>query len=658
LKLEIRNLQSSSSYEIDPEGAVLGREGSKADIILRDQAVSKKHAKIYEKNGRWYLEDLASSNGTFIDNRRITEPVVLSPGSIFALSENQFEVVRVINGRDDHAQSLDRDTEQQDSRLGGIDDLPPLGMSPPQDDDKRSSRQMPKNQSARSNNSEADDLPPPGGEAKGIGYFFIAVPKAIAFYMGAIPIMLFNPIGTIRRSAEEQKFPPMGRMELIAYALPPMVFLNLLGVIASAIVQLVYVGVGAMLSTLIAGSLVGAISAVIGSAVTGFIWHPFLNWLINFLKGESDEKSRTNYFICTYTAMALYGLPAAVTALMTVLMRIPYVGGFFGIVPPLINLAATGISLFVLFTWMKAFNVVAWVPKVIMVLGLLAVLGTGVGLVQAVIGAIKGLGGGGGSVAVASGDVEAAKKAAEAAMKAGNGAVADANEAIEAAKKAAEAAAKAGASPEQVEAMKKAAEAAAKAGQAGAQQAAEAAKKIADNAGTLSAEQKKAQEMAAEAEARAKEATAKAEKEAEKAAAKAEKEEKSAAKAEKKKPAKEEAAEEESETAGSAATPVAEMHSSKPVAPPLPTGVTQFVAFLQKREAVEKAISDDPGLLRKKDVLESYRKYLKKTFDVRKKWAKAPKDPVEAKINDHKKDLDVFEQTKPLVDELYSKVFH
>jgi hypothetical protein len=35
-----------------------------------------------------------------------------------------------------------------------------------------------------------------------------------------------------------------------------------------------------------------------------------------------------------------------------------------------------------------------------------------------------------------------------------------------------------------------------------------------------------------------------------------------------------------------------------------------------------------------------------------------PKDPVDAKINDHKKDLDVFENTKPLVDELYTKIFH
>ena len=75
VKLEIRNLESSKSHMIDPGGAVLGREGGDAQIKLGDQGVSKKHARIYAKRGTWYLEDLDSANGTYLEDERITSPV-------------------------------------------------------------------------------------------------------------------------------------------------------------------------------------------------------------------------------------------------------------------------------------------------------------------------------------------------------------------------------------------------------------------------------------------------------------------------------------------------------------------------------------------------------------------------------------------------------
>src|SRR5215472_406107 len=100
MKLEIRNVQSSQTFQIDPEGAVIGREGSQAaDIKIRDQSISKRHARIYADGGEWYIEDLGSSNGTFINNKRIDSPVVISPGTSFKLSENTFEVVQLIGGK-------------------------------------------------------------------------------------------------------------------------------------------------------------------------------------------------------------------------------------------------------------------------------------------------------------------------------------------------------------------------------------------------------------------------------------------------------------------------------------------------------------------------------------------------------------------------------
>jgi hypothetical protein len=93
-ELEIKDVQSGAVYRIAPQGSVIGREGAKADIIIKNPSVSKRHARIFATDGQWFLEDLGSSNGTFFANQRISEPVPLGGGTLFALAEIQFEVVK------------------------------------------------------------------------------------------------------------------------------------------------------------------------------------------------------------------------------------------------------------------------------------------------------------------------------------------------------------------------------------------------------------------------------------------------------------------------------------------------------------------------------------------------------------------------------------
>lgn len=634
MKLEIRNLSSSASYTIDPDGAVLGREGSKADIILRDQAVSKKHAKIYEKNGKWYLEDLASSNGTFLENRRITEPVILTPGSVFALSENQFEVVQIVNGK----AALDMDTDAQDPPANVLDDLPPLGMTPGDSVDGEGKRSRPMRSTASRVPSPAQagsdpaDLGDEGAEKQGFGYFVVAVPKAIAYYMAAVPLMALNPVGSIRKSIENQKLPAMGPFPLTAYGIPVNVFSSAIGVIVGMIALLIN---GTFTFPLIP-LIISIVIAIVASAIGGFILHPLGKLVINrWLKGDSDDKSRTNYYVTMLTATALVAIGNGIGGIIGAI-PVP----FINVLPQFIVLAGSMITFFVLYSWMKHFNVVAWFQKVLMVLGVLILVSGAWGVIQQVLHSINMLGSGGSGVnmaaAGAAGDLTAEQKAALEAAGVN---------AEEAAKRAQEAMEKAGVANADVQEQMKKAMAAA------------------GDPANAEALVKQAQENAKAMQAAAEKNAAAAMKEAEKAAAATEKvektaKEKEAEKEDVKKPAEKEkpvlaaapAEDEEEEKEVKSAAMTANNSASGPS--------PGFQEFIQQRKEVDDAIEKDPTLLKKKDVLASYEKYLRKTYEVRAKWKKKKaKDDAGQKINDRLKDIEVYEETGKMVQELHKKIF-
>lgn len=58
---------------------ILGREPG-CDFLLDDQTVSSKHARLAYRKQQWWLEDLASTNGTFLNGDAVTTPVVITHG--------------------------------------------------------------------------------------------------------------------------------------------------------------------------------------------------------------------------------------------------------------------------------------------------------------------------------------------------------------------------------------------------------------------------------------------------------------------------------------------------------------------------------------------------------------------------------------------------
>ena len=69
---------------------VIGR-GDKCRIVLDDTYVSTMHARIFPKNGTYAVEDLGSTNGTYLNRRRITAPTEVHRGDQVKIGKTVLE---------------------------------------------------------------------------------------------------------------------------------------------------------------------------------------------------------------------------------------------------------------------------------------------------------------------------------------------------------------------------------------------------------------------------------------------------------------------------------------------------------------------------------------------------------------------------------------
>ena len=72
------------------DGLLIGRAPD-CDVVLEDTFASAHHARVYLASSNCWLEDLKSTNGTFVNDKRIDVPVRLSRGSKFKIGRSEFQ---------------------------------------------------------------------------------------------------------------------------------------------------------------------------------------------------------------------------------------------------------------------------------------------------------------------------------------------------------------------------------------------------------------------------------------------------------------------------------------------------------------------------------------------------------------------------------------
>jgi hypothetical protein len=81
-------LRAGAAYDLS-DGALLGR-GDQADIVLEDSFASSRHARLVPHGDVMVLEDLGSTNGTYLNDEPLRGPQPLHPGDRIRIGDSDF----------------------------------------------------------------------------------------------------------------------------------------------------------------------------------------------------------------------------------------------------------------------------------------------------------------------------------------------------------------------------------------------------------------------------------------------------------------------------------------------------------------------------------------------------------------------------------------
>jgi hypothetical protein len=83
----------TASHSLDGDQIQIGRAEA-CQVQLDDTYASQFHARIYRRDGSWFVEDLGSTNGTYLNQRRLTAPAEVRAGDRLRIGKTTLELRR------------------------------------------------------------------------------------------------------------------------------------------------------------------------------------------------------------------------------------------------------------------------------------------------------------------------------------------------------------------------------------------------------------------------------------------------------------------------------------------------------------------------------------------------------------------------------------
>ena len=82
---------AGSSFQLGSAPVLLGRS-TEATVPLEDDYASGRHARLFPQGSRWFLEDLGSTNGTFVQGTQLTRAAAVEAGAQFRVGRTVMEL--------------------------------------------------------------------------------------------------------------------------------------------------------------------------------------------------------------------------------------------------------------------------------------------------------------------------------------------------------------------------------------------------------------------------------------------------------------------------------------------------------------------------------------------------------------------------------------
>lgn len=125
----LRGPEKGKSFDLEEEVVTVGR-GSESQIQIRDKSISRRHMEIIKKEDKYFIKDLESKNGTYVNGQRISpgKELEIEQGLPIAAGKSLFCVGEAYSGQDEDLttvlDSVDLNKELSESGTVLIQDRP------------------------------------------------------------------------------------------------------------------------------------------------------------------------------------------------------------------------------------------------------------------------------------------------------------------------------------------------------------------------------------------------------------------------------------------------------------------------------------------------------------------------------------------------------